>query len=177
MNSHSYNIPLKPDRKIGRFPQDASDDLFSFSDVYNPVTFETARGCEARVWDFFSRVTVNSTDPEMDMSRYTDYVMGYNLTNRMALYYKPDHKLTVTEVLGYMRSHFEGTVLEFDADMGRCTTTLQKGEQEASIMHSCHIKSSFGEPVILMSFIYLLYLSTIHTQVQALMASLIGGGL
>jgi hypothetical protein len=38
--------------------------------VYNPLTFETARGCEARVWDFFVRA---APDQGID-TRFLDYV-------------------------------------------------------------------------------------------------------
>ena len=36
-------------KKNGFYPQDGKDEDFSFSDVYNPVGFEGARLCEARV--------------------------------------------------------------------------------------------------------------------------------
>lgn len=36
-------------KKQGYYPQSAADEDFSFSDVYNPVTFEGARFCDARV--------------------------------------------------------------------------------------------------------------------------------
>ena len=41
-------------RDIGLY--NGSDDEFSFSDVYDPVTFSGARFCEARVWSFFTTV-------------------------------------------------------------------------------------------------------------------------
>jgi hypothetical protein len=41
-------------RKIGVYA--GSDEDFSYSDVYDPVTFEGARFCEARVWSFFAPV-------------------------------------------------------------------------------------------------------------------------
>jgi len=46
-------------RKIGIY--NGSDEDFSFSDVYNPLTFEGARACEARVWSFFSKVTTGTS--------------------------------------------------------------------------------------------------------------------
>lgn len=46
------------------------DGDFSFSDVYDPVTFVGARACEARVWTFFSKVTsVKGFE-----AKYQDYV-------------------------------------------------------------------------------------------------------
>lgn len=100
--------------KIGRFPPEAPAAAFSFSDVFNPVTFETARGCEARVWDFFVRA---SPTQGFDV-QFRDYALGYNLTNRMPLYVKPDAPLALGQVVGAMRSHFEGTPLQFDLDVG-----------------------------------------------------------
>lgn len=41
----------------GFYPQNAPDSEFSFSDTYNPLSFEGARACEARVWSFFSKIT------------------------------------------------------------------------------------------------------------------------
>ena len=41
----------------GLYPSTADPLAFSFSDVYNPLTFEGARACEARVWSFFSKLT------------------------------------------------------------------------------------------------------------------------
>lgn len=78
------------------------------------MTFETARGCEGRVWDFFVRA---APDQGLD-TRYLNYVTGANLTNRMPLYIKPDAPLGLEEVVGAMRSHFEGTPLQFDQDVG-----------------------------------------------------------
>lgn len=94
-------------RKIGVFSASAPDSEFSFSDVYDPVTFSGARFCEARVWSMFSSVTDSTF-----ASTYLDYAQGYNLTNRMPLFVKPTHKLSVTEVMSVMRSHYEGTPLD-----------------------------------------------------------------
>ena len=48
-------------REIGLY--DGTDAEFSFSDVYDPVTFSGARFCEARVWSFFTAVMVNPLKP------------------------------------------------------------------------------------------------------------------
>lgn len=112
----SINLPTNPTNhsKIGRFPPDAPASAFSFSDVYNPVTFETARGCEARVWDFFVRA---APDQGYD-AEYLDYVTGQNLTHRLPLWVKPSAPLNLGAVVAAMRSHYEGTPLQFDADVG-----------------------------------------------------------
>ncbi len=87
------------------------DKDFSFSDTYNPLDFEGARFCEARVWSGFNKVTKG-------MDKYLDYVKGENLHNRMPLYVKPDHKLTLQDVIGLMRDYYQGTDLDMTKDPG-----------------------------------------------------------
>ncbi len=88
-----------------------SDDDFSFSDTYAPLDFSGARGCEARVWSFFRAVA-----PGMDA--YTDYAMGYDLTNRMPLWVKPSEKISPKQVFDFMRDHYEGTPMDMTRDIG-----------------------------------------------------------
>ncbi|MCK9400288.1 MAG: C69 family dipeptidase [Bacteroidales bacterium] len=100
---------------------------FSFSDIYAPVTFTSARFCEIRVWSFFK-----SANKEME--KYLDYASG-NLkhdkifedgrankngypSNRMPLWIKPDHLLELHEMMNYMRDHLEGTPLDMTTDLG-----------------------------------------------------------
>jgi len=80
------------------------DQSFSFSDVYDPISFNGARFCEARVWSFFS--TVMGSDWS---NQYLDYAQGKNLTNRMPLWVKPTAKISLAAVTQAMRSHYEGT--------------------------------------------------------------------
>jgi dipeptidase len=87
------------------------DKDFSFSDTYAPLDFSAARGCEARVWSFFSKV--NSS-----MGQYLDYALGQNLENRMPLWIKPDRKLSVQDLMAFMRDHFEGTPMDMTQDVG-----------------------------------------------------------
>ncbi len=96
-------------REKGLFTGEDKD--FSFSDTYAPLDFEGARFCEARVWSGFNKVTKG-------MDKYLDYVKGENLKNRMPLYVKPDHKLTVQEVMGLMRDYYQGTELDMTKDAG-----------------------------------------------------------
>jgi len=96
-------------RSIGLYPEspeDAPDADFSFSDVYDAVTFSGARFCEARVWTFFSAIM----GPDF-ASQYQDYAQGYNLTNRMPLWVQPPGAaaLSVTNVSEFMRDHYENT--------------------------------------------------------------------
>lgn len=95
------------------------DKDFSFSDVYAPVTFSSARFSDARVFAGFNKVC--ST-----MGPYTDYAMGKIIhggenhfpVNRMPLWVKPDRKLTVKEVMGMMRDHYQGTPMDMTRDAG-----------------------------------------------------------
>jgi dipeptidase len=92
---------------------------FSFSDVYAPVDFGGARFCDARVWAGFNKVAAG-------MKTYAEYVKGdikYDgensfPSNRMPLWVKPDKQLSVQDVMGMMRDHFEGTDLDMTKDLG-----------------------------------------------------------
>ena len=94
-------------KSIGLYPEDLPDEDFSFSDIYDPVTFEGARFCEARVWSFLGAVMGDEWS-----NRYLDYAQGYNLTNRMPLFVKPPKKLSTQDVMQAMRNHYEGTPLD-----------------------------------------------------------------
>jgi dipeptidase len=95
------------------------DKNFSFSDVYAPVDFGGARFCEARVWAGFNKVAGG-------MEKYSDYAEGIVksggennfATNRMPLWIKPDKKLSVQDVMGMMRDHYENTELDMTNDIG-----------------------------------------------------------
>ncbi len=84
---------------------------FSFSDAYAPLNFSAMRACEARVWSVFNKVSP-------DMGQYLDYALGENPKNRMPLYIKPDHKLSVKETADFMRDHYEGTPMDMTQDIG-----------------------------------------------------------
>ena len=108
---------------------DGPDDKFSFSDVYNPVTFDGARFCDLRVWAMFNKVT-------NDMSKYWEYATGRYIdrpkpfkegmtatpehfpTNRMPLWVLPNHKITLSEMMDFMRDHLENTELDMAQDVG-----------------------------------------------------------
>jgi dipeptidase len=87
------------------------DKDFSFSDTYAPVDFGGARFCDIRVWSMFNKVS-------SDMGQYWDYVTGHNLKNRMPLYIKPNRKITVNDMMDFMRDHLEGTELDMSKDFG-----------------------------------------------------------
>ncbi len=100
-----------------------TDKEFSFSDFYAPVNFEGARFCEIRVWSFFKSINRDFAANKA----YFEYASGKKLkydkktgfcTNRMPLYIKPDHKLSVHEIMNLMRDHLEGTPLDMSMDYG-----------------------------------------------------------
>ncbi len=90
---------------------DGEDADFSFSDTYAPIDFGAARFCEARVWSMFKEVAP-------DMERYKDYAMGYDLTNRMPLWVKPERKLSVEDLIGFKRDYLQGTDFDLSQDIG-----------------------------------------------------------
>lgn len=94
------------------------DNEFSFSDTYAPVDFGAARFSESRVWAGFNKVS-------NEMKPYFDYAKGKVkhdkngvATNRMPLWIKPSKPLTVSDVMGMMRDHFEETELDMANDPG-----------------------------------------------------------
>ncbi|MDP2362969.1 MAG: C69 family dipeptidase [Ignavibacteria bacterium] len=80
------------------------DSEFNFSDAYAPLDFGAIRFCDARVWSLFRRCNSG-------MDKYISYIKGESL-ERMPLYIKPDKKISVHDVMGLMRDHYEGTELD-----------------------------------------------------------------
>ena len=87
------------------------DEEFSFCDVYNPLDFSGARGCEARVWSFFNRFADG-------MDESVDYAMGYELDKHMPLYVESNRKISTKDLADMMRDHYEGTPMDMTADIG-----------------------------------------------------------
>ncbi|HNY51820.1 MAG TPA: C69 family dipeptidase [Bacteroidales bacterium] len=87
------------------------DQDFSFSDTFNPVTFDGARFCEIRVWSFFRAVGD-------DMEQYKAYASGHELSNRMPLWIKPNRKISNYDLMNFMRDHLEGTEFDMRKDIG-----------------------------------------------------------
>jgi len=96
-------------RKMGWF--DGADKDFSFADTYAPMTFDSLRFCEARVWQFFRRVA-----PSLNLG--FDMVSGVGEYRPLPLWVKPDRKLSVRDVMELMRDHFEGTELDLSKGVG-----------------------------------------------------------
>lgn len=97
-------------RKKGYF--DGKDKDFDFSAAYAPVDFSAARICDLRVWAMFNEVCD-------DMDQYWDYVTGKDLEHgRMPLYVKPNRKISLTDMMKFMRNHYQGTELDKTLDAG-----------------------------------------------------------
>lgn len=104
-------------RERGWFKGDDND--FSFSDTYAPVDFGGARFCEIRVWSFFK-----SVNP--DMEKYIPYASGVTIhhdengyaSNRMPLWIKPFERISVHQMMNFMRDHLEGTKYDMTKDFG-----------------------------------------------------------
>ena len=96
---------------------EGTDEEFSFCDTYAPADFSALRACEARVWAAFNILGggMIGDKPAMD---YFDYANGDNPENKMPLYIKPAHKVTVKEVADVMRDHYENTPLDMRKDIG-----------------------------------------------------------
>ena len=86
------------------------DEDFSFSKTYNPLDFGGQRFCEARVWSFFNKCN-------KDMAKFVTYAQG-KTQEPMPLYIKPDKKLSLADIQGMMRDHYEGTELDWTNDIG-----------------------------------------------------------
>jgi len=136
---------------------DGPDEKFSFSDVYNPVTFDGARFCDLRVWAMFDKVSE-------DMDAYWDYATGHNIqraqpyvegmcqtpdnfpTNRMPLWVKPIKQLSVLDVMEFMRNHLEGTELDMSKDVGagpfHCPYRWRPMDWEVDGVHYVHERTT-----------------------------------
>lgn len=87
------------------------DKNFSFVDAYAPLDMGGLRFCEARVWAMFKRAA-----PSQDFS--IDYVRGDKTAEPMPLWIKPDKKVSVQDIMAFMRDHFEGTEFDMTKDFG-----------------------------------------------------------
>jgi dipeptidase len=83
---------------------------FSFSDAYDPMSFNARRFCDARVWSVFRKIA-----PETE--KYIDYILGKS-NERLPLWIKPQNKITLLELKDLMRDRFEGTLLAMTNDPG-----------------------------------------------------------
>ncbi|MBD3413971.1 MAG: hypothetical protein GF421_06040 [Candidatus Aminicenantes bacterium] len=87
----------------------SSGDPFSFRKAYDPPKPSSLRTCAARVWSMFRR-----SAPSLNLS--PDFQRGVKGAERYPLWIKPDHKLSLQDVMDIMRDHYEGT--PFDMTKG-----------------------------------------------------------
>ncbi|MCQ2177157.1 MAG: C69 family dipeptidase [Bacteroidales bacterium] len=102
-----------------------SDEEFSFREAYCPLDFGTVRGCDARVWSAFNilcdgKFTYEKDGEEVTADSYDwiNYAMGYDLSDELPLWVKPERRITVKDVADVMRDHFEGTPMDMTLDIG-----------------------------------------------------------
>jgi len=108
------NVMYAPDvvsfaRERGWF--DGKDEDFSFADTYNPDQFGNRRFCDGRVWCMFRRSAPSLNIPSA-------WLKGDETAEPIPLWIKPDKKVTVSDVMSYMRDHFEGTEFDMTKDIG-----------------------------------------------------------
>jgi len=99
----------------GLYPSDKDPLDFSFSDVYDPVSFTNARFSEAHVWSIFSQAADQDGSFQL---KFQDYASGRDLESRMPLFIEPYKKLSAFDVMNMMNSHYEGTELDGTLDTG-----------------------------------------------------------
>jgi len=110
----SKNTLYSPDvvdfaREQGWYEGDDKD--FSFADTYDPDAFGTRRACEARVWCMFERAAPGGDHGE-------GWIQGEPGAEPVPLWIRPARKLTVADVMVFMRDHYEGTALDMTKDVG-----------------------------------------------------------
>lgn len=97
-------------RKKGYF--NGRDSEFDFSEAYAPLDFSAARICDLRVWAMFNEACDG-------MEQYWDYATGKDLEHgRMPLYVRPNRKISLSDMMSFMRNHFQGTELDKTQDVG-----------------------------------------------------------
>ena len=96
-------------REQGWYEGDDKD--FDFTEIYDPDAFGTRRACEARVWCMFERAAPGGEHGE-------GWIQGEPGAEPVPLWIRPDRKLNVADVMGFMRDHYEGTALDMTVDIG-----------------------------------------------------------
>lgn len=91
-------------RKMGYFK--GKDKDFDFSATYCPLDFSQIRFCETRVWSIFRRAKADIGP------RYEKYALGDASAQRMPLWIRPDHKISVRDAMELMRDHYEDTPMD-----------------------------------------------------------------
>ena len=131
-------------RRKGYFKGKDTD--FDFSAAYAPVDFSAARICDLRVWMMFNAVCDG-------MEQYWAYAAGEDLTHgRMPLYVKPNRKISLDDIMGFMRNHYQDTELDKSKGPGagpfgspfRCTPLFWKYEGETYFHERCTVTQQTG---------------------------------
>jgi dipeptidase len=91
------------------FWKEASGEPFRFCEAYCPSTPKNCRYADGRVWSILRR-TAPSLELSADRHRDAEGAGPY------PLWIEPDKKLTLSDLMGLMRDHFEGT--DFDMTKG-----------------------------------------------------------
>uniref|UniRef100_A0A7S2N574 Dipeptidase n=1 Tax=Haptolina brevifila TaxID=156173 RepID=A0A7S2N574_9EUKA len=99
----------------GYFKGAKDDPNFSFSDTYDPVTFEGARFCEARVFSIFTAI---AHPDDFNPNEHLEYARGYDLTKRMPLFVRPREKLDREKMHTLMSNHYQDTWFDPSVDVG-----------------------------------------------------------
>ncbi len=89
---------------------DGKNKDFSFSDAYDPMSFNARRFCDARVWSIYKNVNQST-------SKYIDYILGKS-NERLPLWVKPDQKVSLLQLKNLLRDHFEDSPLSLANDPG-----------------------------------------------------------
>jgi dipeptidase len=79
-----------------------SGEPFNYTTAYQPLEPYAMRVCSARIWSIYRR-----SAPSQHFS--DDFHRGVHGSEDYPLFIRPDKKLTVRDVMGLMRDHFEGT--------------------------------------------------------------------
>jgi len=113
-------------REMGLYK--GEDKNFSFSDTYAPVDFGAARFCEIRVWTMFNRAGGGMDEESWEYVKgniehadnFADGTPNPNhyATNRMPLWVEAAQKVSLRDMMSYMRDHLEGTELDMSSDVG-----------------------------------------------------------
>ncbi len=87
------------------------DEDFSFSRAYAVTDYGALRGCDARVWSYFNKMTKGNVD------QYLDWVMK-GQGEPLPLWVKPAQPVSVDDMKWMMRDHFEDTPMDMTKDVG-----------------------------------------------------------
>ncbi len=95
-------------RKQGYYS--GTDDDFSFSRAYAEYDMGALRGCDARVWSYYTRFADG-------MDQYLPWITR-GKGEVMPLWVKPNRKVSANDMKWMMRDHYEGTPLDMTQDVG-----------------------------------------------------------